>query len=200
MGWCTILLVYNRVHVYSSFFSQCRNELGPHKRNVTVIIHCYPITTFIFQEIRPENSISTDGTPHSHFLLAKRLMGMLMWMSLRAITHVLLVDVPTQVITSFITKKYQINKPGFFSIFWLISWQKARRSALLSSVCLCKISILKGKSFRSSRKILRLQTIQKCRLLVKDDMLIFWEIPQAVHANSERCWVFSLKKVDHCDL
>jgi len=38
----------------------------------------------------PDDSISTYGTPHSHFLLAKLAMGMPMGFSLRPITHILL--------------------------------------------------------------------------------------------------------------
>jgi len=42
-------------------------------------------------------------------------------------------------------KKIKSNKPGLFSIFWLISWKNGSRSALFSSIC--KISILWGRAY-----------------------------------------------------
>ena len=39
-------------------------------------------------------------------------------------------------------KSFKSNKPGLFSILWLISSQNVSRSALFWSVCLCRIWIL----------------------------------------------------------
>ena len=62
------------------------------------------------------------------------VMDVHMWINLIPITHILLDDVPTQVTNELQTR--------IVFVLWLICRQKARRSALLSSVCLCKIWIL----------------------------------------------------------
>jgi len=102
MEWCAILLLDNGVHNHPPFPSQCMNELGPQECSVTVRVSCYPILIFVLKEVWPNDSISTYGTPHSYFLLAKWAMGMFMGLSLRPITHILIIDVPTYVAVNVI--------------------------------------------------------------------------------------------------
>ena len=110
MGWCSILLVDNCVHIYSPLPSQCRNELLLHDCNVRVCVQCHLILILILKEVWPDDAISSNGTPCSHFLLAKRAMGMFMGLSLSPEVHILLVDVPTQVTVSLITKENKMQQ------------------------------------------------------------------------------------------
>ena len=110
MRWCSISLVNNSIHIYILFPPQCRNELHPHECNVTVCVHRYPILIFVLKEKWPDDAISSDGTPQIHFLLAKRAMGRFMGLNLIPEAHILLVDVPTQVTVSLITKENQIQE------------------------------------------------------------------------------------------
>ena len=109
-GWCSILLVDKCVYIYSLFPPQCRNELRPHEFNVTVCDHRHPILILVLKEVWPDDAISFNYTPHSHFLLAKRAMDMFMGLSLSPEAHILLVDVPTQVTVSPVTKEIQIQQ------------------------------------------------------------------------------------------
>ena len=110
MGWCSILLVDNCVHIYSPLPPQCRNELCLHECNVRVCVQCHLILILILKEVWPDDAISSNGTPCSHFLLAKRAMGMFMGLSLSPEAHILIVDVPTQVTVSLITKENKMQQ------------------------------------------------------------------------------------------
>ena len=108
--WCSILLVDNFVHTYSPFPPQCRNELRPHEYNVTVCVHRHPILILVLKEVWPDDAISSNGTPHSHFLLAKRVMGMLIGLRLSPEAQILLVDVPSHMTVSLVTKENQMQQ------------------------------------------------------------------------------------------
>ena len=72
--------------------------------------HQHPIVILVVKEVWPDDAISFSDTPQSHFLLAKRAMGMFMGLSLSPEAHILLVDVPTQVTVSPVTKEIQIQQ------------------------------------------------------------------------------------------
>jgi len=63
------------------------------------------ILVFVLKVVWLDDSIPTYGTPHSHFLLAEWAMGLLMGLSLRPITPIVLIDVPSQVAVSLITEE-----------------------------------------------------------------------------------------------
>jgi len=67
------------------------------------------IVIFDLKEVWPDDSIFTYGAQHSHFLLSKWAMGVLMGLSLKPVTHILLIDVPAQVAVSLITEESQIQ-------------------------------------------------------------------------------------------
>ena len=110
VGWCSILLVDSCAHIYSPFTPQCRNELRPHECNVTVCVQSHLILIIVLKKKWPDDASSSDGTPRTHFLLAKRAMGMFMGLGLSPESHILLVDAPTQVLASFATKENQMQQ------------------------------------------------------------------------------------------
>ena len=110
VGWCSILLVDSCAHIYSPFTPQCRNELRPHECNVTVCVQSHLILIIVLKKKWPDDASSSDGTPRTHFLLAKRAMGMFMGLGLSPESHILLVDAPTQVPASFATKEDQMQQ------------------------------------------------------------------------------------------
>ena len=87
--WCSIFLVDDYVHIYSPFPPRSRNELYPHECNVVVCVLRHPIFIAVLQELSPDDAISFDDTPHIHFLLAKKAMGMVMGLSLSPLAHIL---------------------------------------------------------------------------------------------------------------
>ena len=113
------------------FFS--RNELRPHKCNLTVCFQRRTIVIFffivIFSWLRGQ-WVSSWGLAWAQKRIYCLLMCPLKWnwdLSL---------------------KKIKSNKPGSFSFLWLISSQNVSRSALLWSACLSKIWILLSKGFQ----------------------------------------------------
>ena len=70
-------------------------------------------------------------------------------------SHVLLVDMPTQMKMGFVTKQNQTKiSPGLFSILSLMVWQNSLLSSLLASVCFWRICTLYGNNFKSLWMIL----------------------------------------------
>ena len=98
------------IHIYSPFTPQCRNERGPHECNVTVCVQSHLILIIVLKKEWPDDDSSSDDTPRSHFLLAKRTMGMFMRLDLSLESHILLVYAPTQVQVSFATKENQMQQ------------------------------------------------------------------------------------------
>ena len=138
MGWC-IFLVDNNGHIHFPFLSQYRNELGPYEYNVTVSFYCHPILIVSLKGEWPNYAISLYGTSHSPFLLGKLTMGVFVGLTLTPETHVFFI---LRWQWASLLKKIKFIISGSFSIIRLISLQNASRSALLPSVCLCKIWIL----------------------------------------------------------
>ena len=66
--------------------------------------------TLALKEVWPNDAVSSNGTPHSHCLLAKRVMGMFMGLRLGPEVHILLVDVPIQVTVSLVTNENQMQQ------------------------------------------------------------------------------------------
>ena len=96
--------------------------------------HCHQIHILVLKKVWPNDAISSDDTPYSHFLLAKRVMGMFMGLSLSPEAHVLLFDELTQVPVSRVTKENQMQQARFIFNPLTDIFAKCFSFALLRSV------------------------------------------------------------------
>ena len=134
MEWCSILLVDNCMQIYSPSPPPCKNE-----QSLSTVTRCSLSPSKKYGPMMPFRPMA------HHTVTASWLRGW--WVCLwgciwaqKCISCLLMYPFKWQRASSL--TKIKSNKPGIFSILWLISSQSVSCSALLWPVCLCKIWIL----------------------------------------------------------
>jgi len=97
-------------------------------------VHSYWTSISIFETVWPDNVMTTQHAPYSHFLHTKSAILMLMRLGLSLKAHILFLHVTTKVEVCLVSEKTKSKKSGWSSIRWLMVCPKPRLSSLFESV------------------------------------------------------------------
>jgi hypothetical protein len=105
MWGCAILLINDSIHVDLLLSPQRWDKFPPHHFHISLSVDCHWTYTRILKKLGSNDSSMTNGTPHSNFFDTEGANDMLMRLDLGPESHILLINVSTEVEMCLITEK-----------------------------------------------------------------------------------------------